>query len=167
MQLLAGCHTSTISVTTFRLTAFHVNYSIYIYIYIYMFQSHVTYMYFTVSTGKTPCALPVSADSLPGKPGAKWYITENVQHTHTAPCLQVKNWHVPVRQSSECSKTEVHVCHWVCIRYALPLAGRHLSGIGNFQSVSQKKMKRLMKAGCTVWTLGQCHVTRSNTVKPF
>jgi len=56
-----------------------------------MYQCHVTYMYFTVSTGKTPCALPVTCDSLPGKPGVNWYIMENVEHTHTAPGLQVKN----------------------------------------------------------------------------
>jgi len=48
-------------------------------------------MYFTVSTGKTPSALPATWDSLPGKPGVNWYITENDQHTYTATGLQVKN----------------------------------------------------------------------------
>jgi len=66
-------------------------------------------------------------------------------------------------QSSECSKSEVHVCLCVCIWYALTLAGRHLSTIGYFQSLSQKKMRRLTRAGCPAWTLDQCHVTRSNT----
>lgn len=56
-----------------------------------MFQCHVTYKYFTVSTGKIPCALPVSCDSLPGKPDVNWKVAENVQHTHTAPGLHVKN----------------------------------------------------------------------------
>jgi hypothetical protein len=134
MQLLAGCHTSTISVTTCLADCFAC-----------ISVMWHTCTIFTVSTGKTSCALPVSCDSLPGKPGVKWYIMENVQHTHTAPDLQVKNWHVPVRHSELCcTKTEVHVCHWVCIRYTLTVAGRHLPRIGYFHSVNEEAYQSWM-----------------------
>jgi hypothetical protein len=71
---------------------------LYIYIYIYVSlpcDIHVLYWFHKW----TPCALPVSCDSLPAKPGVKWYIMQNVQHTHIAPGLQVTNWHVPARHS--------------------------------------------------------------------